>query len=136
MAWDDVSRWQPVDLYAAFRMGDAVQPVDVRDLGYRESPDQIQRSIRIDPQEFESQIAGLPDDRELIFYCDRPGEATSMKIALWALRQRQVAGWRDRRGMGRLAGGGLSGRAESRRLARPDYRSWSGGVVSPTGASP
>jgi len=84
MAWDDVSRWQPVDLYAAFRMGDAVQPVDVRDLGYRDATDQIQRSIRIDPQAFESRIAGLPDDRELIFYCDRPGEATSMKIALWA----------------------------------------------------
>jgi len=27
MAWDDVSRWQPVDLYASFRMGDGVQPV-------------------------------------------------------------------------------------------------------------
>ena len=84
MAWDDVSRWQPVDLLAAFRMGDAVQPVDVRELGYRDATDQIQRSIRIDPQGFESKIAGLPDDRELIFYCDRPGEATSMKIALWA----------------------------------------------------
>jgi rhodanese-related sulfurtransferase len=84
MAWDDVSRWQPVDLLAAFRMGDAVQPVDVRDLGYREATEQIRRSIRIDPQAFESQIADLPDDRELIFYCDRPGEATSMKIALWA----------------------------------------------------
>lgn len=84
MAWDDVSRWQAVDLYAAFRMGDAVQPVDVRDVGYRDATDQILRSIRIDPMEFEGQIAGLPDDRELIFYCDRPGEATSMKIALWA----------------------------------------------------
>ena len=26
MGWDDVSRWQPVDLAAAFAMGDAVQP--------------------------------------------------------------------------------------------------------------
>ena len=84
MAWDDVSRWQPVDLYAAFRMGDAVQPVDVRDRGYREATEQIARSIRVDPQTFESQVAALPDDRELIFYCDRPDEATSMKIALWA----------------------------------------------------
>ncbi len=84
MAWDDVSRWQPVDLYAAFRMGDSVQPVDVRELGYRDATEQIRKSVRIDPQEFEAQIAGLPDDRELIFYCDRPGEATSMKIALWA----------------------------------------------------
>lgn len=84
MAWDDVSRWQAVDLYAAFRMGDAVLPVDVRDIGYRDATDQIPRSIRIDPMEFEGRIASLPDDRELIFYCDRPGEATSMKIALWA----------------------------------------------------
>jgi rhodanese-related sulfurtransferase len=84
MAWDDVSRWQPVDLAAAFRMGDAVQPVDVRDLGYRESDQQVKNAIRIDPMEFESQIAGLPGGRELIFYCDRPGEATSLKIAMWA----------------------------------------------------
>jgi rhodanese-related sulfurtransferase len=84
MAWDDVSRWQPVDLYAAFRMGDAVLPVDVRDRGYAEATEQIRSSIRVDPQEFESQIASLPDDRELIFYCERPDEATSMKIALWA----------------------------------------------------
>lgn len=84
MAWDDVSRWQPVDLAAAFRMGDAVQPVDVRDLGYREADTQVRGAIRIDPMEFERQIAGLPDDRELIFYCDRPGEATSLKVAMWA----------------------------------------------------
>lgn len=84
MAWDDVSRWQPVDLAAAFRMGDAVQPVDVRDVGYRESGEQVKNAIRIDPMEFESQVAGLPQDRELIFYCDRPGEATSLKIAMWA----------------------------------------------------
>ena len=71
MAWDDVSRWQPVDLAAAFKMGDAVQPVDVRDIGYRESEAQVK-------------IAGLPDGKELIFYCDRPGEATSLKIAMWA----------------------------------------------------
>ncbi|MGD9695804.1 MAG: rhodanese-like domain-containing protein [Thermoleophilia bacterium] len=84
MAWDDVSRWQPVDLAAAFRMGDAVQPVDVRDLGYRDSDEQVKRAIRIDPMEFESQIAGLPAEGELIFYCDRPDEATSLKIAMWA----------------------------------------------------
>jgi rhodanese-related sulfurtransferase len=84
MAWDDVSRWQPVDLAAAFRMGDAVQPVDVRDVGYRESDEQVKNAIRIDPMEFESQIAGLPEGRELIFYCDRSGEATSLKIAMWA----------------------------------------------------
>ncbi len=84
MAWDDVSRWQPVDLYAAFRMGDAVQPVDVRDLGYREAETQVKGSLRIDPMEFESQLAGLPEGRELIFYCDRSGEATSLKIAMWA----------------------------------------------------
>jgi rhodanese-related sulfurtransferase len=84
MAWDDVSRWQAVDLLAAFRMGDAVQPVDVRDLGYREAEGQIKGSVRVDPMEFESRIAGLPEGRELIFYCDRPGEATSLKIAMWA----------------------------------------------------
>ena len=50
MAWDDVSRWQPVDLYAAFRMGDAVLPVDVRDRGYAEATEQIRSSIRVDPQ--------------------------------------------------------------------------------------
>lgn len=84
MAWDDVSRWQPVDLAAAFRMGDAVQPVDVRDLGYRESTEQVKGAVRVDPMEFESQVPGLPEGRELIFYCDRPGEATSLKIAMWA----------------------------------------------------
>lgn len=84
MAWDDVARWQPVDLLASFRMGDAVQPVDVRDIGYRSSDSQIKGAIRVEPMEFEGQIAGLPEGKELIFYCDRPGEATSMKIALWA----------------------------------------------------
>lgn len=84
MAWDDVSRWQPVDLFAAFRMGDAVTPVDVRDRNYRDATEQIRGSVRIDPMEFESQVAGLPEGRELVFYCDRPGEATSLKIAMWA----------------------------------------------------
>jgi rhodanese-related sulfurtransferase len=84
MAWDDVSRWQPVDLFAAFRMGDAVQPVDVRDVGYRDADTRIRGSVRIDPMEFESQVGGLPEGKELIFYCDRPGEATSLKIAMWA----------------------------------------------------
>ncbi len=84
MAWDDVKRWQPVDLYASFRMGDSVQPVDVRDRGYREAETQIKGAVRIDPMEFESQIAGLPEGKELIFYCERPGEATSLKIAMWA----------------------------------------------------
>jgi rhodanese-related sulfurtransferase len=84
MAWDDVSRWQPVDLAAAFRMGDPVQPVDVRDLGYRESSAQVKGAMRIDPLEFEREVPNLPDSGELVFYCDRPGEATSMKIALWA----------------------------------------------------
>lgn len=80
-------------------MGDAVQPVDVRDLTYREATEQIKGSVRIDPMEFEGAIAQLPDGKELIFYCDRPGEATSMKIALWAFdhgRQRVgvlVGGW-------------------------------------------
>ncbi|MEW6582397.1 MAG: rhodanese-like domain-containing protein [Actinomycetota bacterium] len=84
MAWDDVSRWQPVDLAAAFRMGDPVQPVDVRDLTYRDSAAKVKGAIRIDPFEFEKEVGDLPADKELIFYCDRPGEATSMKIALWA----------------------------------------------------
>jgi len=84
MAWDDVSRWQPVDLVAAFRMGDAVQPIDVRDLGYRDSDEQVKGAIRVDPMEFEPAIGGLPDGRELIFYDDRPGEANALKIALWA----------------------------------------------------
>jgi rhodanese-related sulfurtransferase len=85
MAWDDVSRWQPVDLAAAFRMGDAVQPVDVRDLGYRESGEQVKGAIRVDPMEFEREVGELPDGRELIFYDDRPGDATSLKIAIWAV---------------------------------------------------
>ena len=84
MAWDDVARWQPVDLAAAFAMGDPVQPVDVRDLGYRESDRQVKGAVRIQPLEFEQQVGGLPDDMELIFYCDRAGEANSLKIALWA----------------------------------------------------
>ncbi|MCU0308618.1 MAG: rhodanese-like domain-containing protein [Thermoleophilia bacterium] len=84
MAWDDVSRWQPVDLFAAFRMGDRVQPVDVRDLTWREAEEQVRRSIRVNPMDFEKEVPGLPPDQELVFYCDRPGEATSMKIALWA----------------------------------------------------
>ncbi len=85
MAWDDVSRWQPVNLAAAFRMGDAVQPIDVRDLGYRESEEQVKGAIRVNPMEFEREIGGLPDGRELIFYDDRPGDATSLKIAIWAV---------------------------------------------------
>jgi 3-mercaptopyruvate sulfurtransferase SseA len=84
MAWDDVSRWQPVDLAAAFRMGDAVQPVDVRDLGYRESDEQVTGAIRVDPMEFERQVPELGDGSELVFYDDRAGDATSLKIAMWA----------------------------------------------------
>lgn len=84
MAWDDVSRWRPVDLAAAFKMGDPVQVVDVRDLGYRESDAKVKGAIRIDPFEFEKEVPGLPEGKELVFYCDRPGDATSMKIALWA----------------------------------------------------
>jgi len=84
MAWDDVTRWQPVDLFASFRMGDAVLPVDVRDLGYRESDVKVKGATRIDPMEFEQQVGGLPDGVELVFYCDRPGETTSLKIAMWA----------------------------------------------------
>lgn len=84
MAWDDVSRWQAGDLAAAFKMGDPVQMVDVREFTWRESDSKIRGAIRVDPMEFEKEIAGLPDGKELVFYCDRPGEATSMKIALWA----------------------------------------------------
>jgi rhodanese-related sulfurtransferase len=84
MAWDDVTRWQPVDLFASFRMGDAVLPVDVRDLGYRESDVKVKGAARIDPMDFESQVGSLPDGVELVFYCDRPGEATSLKVAMWA----------------------------------------------------
>lgn len=83
MAWDDVARWQPVDLVAAFAMGDPVQPVDVRDLGYRESERQVKGAVRVEPMEFEHQVGDLPRDKELIFYCDRSGEATSLKIAMW-----------------------------------------------------
>ena len=85
MAWDDVSRWQPVDLAAAFKMRDAVQPVDVRDLGYRESDEQVKGA---DPGRPDGVRAPdrrrCPTGSELIFYDDRPGEATSLKIALWA----------------------------------------------------
>lgn len=85
MAWDDISQWQPADLYASFRMGDkGVVPVDVRELTYRESEQKIQGALRIDPMDFQSQLATLPEGVELVFYCDRPGEATSMKIALVA----------------------------------------------------
>jgi rhodanese-related sulfurtransferase len=84
MAWDDVSRWQPADLAVAFKMGDAVQPVDVRDLGYRDSDTRVKGALRVDPMEFESQVPELPTGGELVFYCDRPGEATSLKIAMWA----------------------------------------------------
>ncbi len=84
MAWDDVSRWQAADLAAAFKMGDPVQMIDVRELTWRESDSMIKGAIRLDPMEFESQIGDLPDGKELLFYCDRDGEATSMKIALWA----------------------------------------------------
>ena len=106
MAWDDVSRWQPVDLAAAFKMRDAVQPVDVRDLGYRESGEQVKGAVRIDPMEFEREVGGLPDGNELIFYDDRPGDANSLKIALWAFdngRSRVgvlVGGWDAWRGGG------------------------------------
>jgi len=84
VSWDDISRWQPVDLYASFRMGDRVQPVDVREVTYREAETQIKGSIRVDPMAFELGVGSLPDGKEIVFYCDRPGEATSMKIALWA----------------------------------------------------
>lgn len=84
MGWDDVSRWQPVDLAAAFAMGDPVQTVDVRDIGYNDEEQQIKGAVRIDPLEFEGEITDLPDGKELIFYCGRPGEATSLKVAMWA----------------------------------------------------
>lgn len=98
MGWDDVSRWQPLDLVAAFRMGDAVHPVDVRDLGYRQSDSQVKGAIRIDPMEFEALVPGLPDTGELVFYCDRPGEAKSLTIAMWAFDN-------GRRRVGVLVGG-------------------------------
>ncbi len=84
MAWDDVSRWQAADLAAAFKMGDPVQMVDVRELTWRESDSKIRGAVRVDPMEFTKEVPSLPTGKELVFYCDRPGEATSMKIALWA----------------------------------------------------
>ncbi len=84
MGWDDVSRWQREKEETFLTFLDAVQPVDVRDIGYRDADEQIRGAIRIDPMEFESQIGDLPTGRELIFYCDRPGEATSLKIAMWS----------------------------------------------------
>ncbi len=84
MAWDDISQWKPPDLYASFRMGDNVLPVDVRDLTYREAKTKIKGALRIDPMAFEKELPTLPADKEIIFYCDRPGEATSMMIALVA----------------------------------------------------
>lgn len=84
MGWDDVSRWQPVDLAAAFKMGDSVLPVDVRDRTYRESDLRIKNARRVEPMEFESQVPDLPQGTELIFYCDRPGEAKSLTVAMWA----------------------------------------------------
>ena len=84
MAWDDVSRWQAADLAAAFKMGDPVQMIDVRELTWRESDSRIRGAIRVDPMEFAKEVPGLPAGKELVFYCDRAGEATSMKIALWA----------------------------------------------------
>ncbi|HRC07273.1 MAG TPA: rhodanese-like domain-containing protein [Miltoncostaeales bacterium] len=104
MAWDDVSRWQANDLAAAFKMGDPVQMVDVRELTWRESDSMIKGAIRLDPMEFESQITDLPEGKELLFYCDRAGEATSMKIALWAFDHGRTrvgvlvggwSGWQD-----------------------------------------
>lgn len=83
MGWDDVSRWQPVDLAAAFKMGDAVQPVDVR-TAYRSAESRVKNALRVDPLEFHQQVPELPDGRELIFYCDRPGEAQSLTVAMWA----------------------------------------------------
>jgi rhodanese-related sulfurtransferase len=66
-------------------MGDkGVIPVDVRDLTYREADQQIKGALRVDPMDFQSQLGTLPADVELVFYCDRAGEATSMKIALVA----------------------------------------------------
>ncbi len=99
MAWDDVSRWQPGDLVASFKMGDPIQMVDVREFTWRESDSKIRGAIRVDPMEFESQVPDLPDGKQLIFYCDRDGEATSTKIALWAFDQGRprvgvlVGGW-------------------------------------------
>ena len=84
MAWDDIAQWQPQDLFASLKMGDKVQPVDCRELTWREADTKVRTAIRIDPMSFTSEIDGLPKDKELVFYCDRAGEATSMKIALTA----------------------------------------------------
>ena len=84
MAWDDIAQWQPQDLFASLRMGDNVQPVDCRELTWREADTKVRNAIRIDPMSFTSEIDTLPKEKELVFYCDRPGEATSMKIALTA----------------------------------------------------
>ncbi len=84
MAWDDIAQWQPQDLFASLKMGDKVQPVDCRELTWREADTKVRNAIRIDPMSFTSEIDGLPKDKELVFYCDRAGEATSMKIALTA----------------------------------------------------
>ncbi len=84
MAWDDIAQWQPQDLYASLRMGDNVQPVDCREFTWREAETKVKNAIRLDPMVFTSEISALPREKELIFYCDRPGEATSMKIALTA----------------------------------------------------
>ncbi len=84
MAWDDIAQWQPQDLFASLRMGDKVQPVDCRDLTWREAETKVKNAIRLDPIGFTSEIGTLPREKELIFYCDRVGEATSMTIALTA----------------------------------------------------
>lgn len=84
MAWDDIAQWQPQDLLASLRMGDGVQPVDCRELTWREAGTTVRNAMRIDPMAFMSEIDSLPRDKEIVFYCDRPGEATSMKIALTA----------------------------------------------------
>ena len=65
--------------------------VDVRELTWRESESKIRGAIRIDPMEFHKEVPGLPTGKELVFYCDRAGEATSMKIALWAFDNGQTA---------------------------------------------
>lgn len=84
MGWDDISRWQAADLVAAFAMGDPIQAVDVRDIAYVDETEQIRGAIRIDPMEFESELSRLPGGVELVFYCGRPGEATSLKVAMSA----------------------------------------------------
>jgi rhodanese-related sulfurtransferase len=84
MAWDDIAQWQPPDLFASLRMGDNVLPVDCRELTWREADTKVKGAIRMDPMSFTSEIDALPTEKEIVFYCDRPGEATSMKIALTA----------------------------------------------------